>query len=390
MPQRKKAEKARTVNRFKTQYSGSAAILVAAGLCLVFAAGAGVVQDESYTVLELPPGDGNPRNSEGDFIQLNDGRILFVYTHFTGSGSDFGAAHLASRVSEDGGATWSSEDVVVVPNDAGMNVMSVSLLRLADGRIALLYLRKNSKGDCRPLIRFSSDEAQSWSDPVSIIDTMGYFVVNNDRLLQLQNGRLVVPAARHSLPGAEFQSRGSALCYLSDDSGQTWRASETVLEAPEGSRSGLQEPLVVELQDGSLRMLCRTDQGCQMESFSADGGNTWSPVATTDIISPVSPATVERVPGQDALLLVWNDHRGIAPELAGKRTPLVAAISRDDGATWENRTVLEDLPTGWYCYTAMFFSGDYVFLGYCAGDTSVEGGLDRARIVRIPIKRLIP
>ena len=36
----------------------------------------------------LPPGPGNARNSEGDFIQLKDGRILFVYTHFTGGGSD--------------------------------------------------------------------------------------------------------------------------------------------------------------------------------------------------------------------------------------------------------------------------------------------------------------
>ena len=43
----------------------------------------------------LPPGPGNPRNSEGDFIELKDGRILFVYTHFTGSNDDNAAAHLA-------------------------------------------------------------------------------------------------------------------------------------------------------------------------------------------------------------------------------------------------------------------------------------------------------
>jgi Neuraminidase (sialidase) len=205
----------------------------------------------------------------------------------------------------------------------------------------------------------------------------------------LESGRLVVPAARHSLPGEEFKSRGSALCYVSDDAGQTWRASDTVLEAPQGSKSGLQEPLVVELHDGRLWMLCRTDQGCQMESFSEDGGITWSPVAKTGIVSPVSPATVERVPGREALLLVWNDHRDVAPELQGKRTPLVAAASFDKGATWQNRTVLEDLPTGWYCYTAMFFAADHVLLAYCAGDTATEGGLNRARIVRLPLDRLV-
>src|SRR5262245_16081764 len=45
----------------------------------------------------LPPGPGNPRNSEGAFIALKDGRVLFVYTHFTGGGSDHAAAHLAAR-----------------------------------------------------------------------------------------------------------------------------------------------------------------------------------------------------------------------------------------------------------------------------------------------------
>ena len=39
----------------------------------------------------LPPGPGNPRNSEGDFIELKDGRVLFVYTHFTGGRSELDA-----------------------------------------------------------------------------------------------------------------------------------------------------------------------------------------------------------------------------------------------------------------------------------------------------------
>src|SRR6185437_10612835 len=62
------------------------------------------------TVLELPKGSNNPRNSEGDFITLKNGNILFIYSHFTGkSGSDFGHGYLASRYSEDSGKTWSKE-----------------------------------------------------------------------------------------------------------------------------------------------------------------------------------------------------------------------------------------------------------------------------------------
>ncbi len=55
---------------------------------------------ENRRVLDLPPREGNPRNSEGAFIELRDGRILFVYSQFIGaSGSDHAKARLAARFS---------------------------------------------------------------------------------------------------------------------------------------------------------------------------------------------------------------------------------------------------------------------------------------------------
>jgi hypothetical protein len=68
-----------------------------------------------------------------------------------------------------GGGPWTSHDEVVIENEAEINVMSVSLNRLQGGRIGLLYLRKNSLTDCRPVIRFSDDEAGSWSKPIPVI-----------------------------------------------------------------------------------------------------------------------------------------------------------------------------------------------------------------------------
>jgi Neuraminidase (sialidase) len=313
----------------------------------------------------LPPKEGNPRNSEGDFVQLKDGRVLLVYTHFTGGGGDNSAAHLAGRYSSDGGRTWTTEDVVVVPNEGGCNVMSVSLLRLQSGEIALFYLRKNSMEDCRPYLRLSTDEGQTWSEPTLCIPPVGYYVVNNDRVIQLRNGRLVVPAALHNIPGGKW-GPGVAMCFLSDDNGKTWYQSDTELQGPENSRSGLQEPGVIELKDGRLMMLCRTDQGCQMRSYSADSGITWSPAEPTNLLSPVSPATFERIPQTGDILLAWNDHTHVDDAHRGKRTPFRVAISRDEGQTWENVKTLEDDPAGWYCYTAMEFVGDHVLLAYCA------------------------
>ncbi|HPO11965.1 MAG TPA: sialidase family protein [Candidatus Hydrogenedentes bacterium] len=337
------------------------------------------------TVLNIDPGDGNPRNSEGAFVQLNDGRILFAYTHFTGSAGDEGTAHIAGRFSSDNGVTWTREDQLILPNEGQQNTMSVSLLRLKSGPIAFFYLRKNSDADCRPYLRISTDEAKTWSEPQLCIEPVGYFVVNNDRVIQLSTGRLVIPAARHSLPGEKFGRRAQALCYLSDDDGKSWRQSETVLDAPPESKSGLQEPGIVELSDGRIMMLCRTDVGCQLRSYSADGGNTWSPVERTDIFSPVSPASFKRIPSTGGLLLVWNNHANIPEDLKNKRTPLSVAVSNDNGQSWQYVKNIETNPDGWYCYTAVEFTKDnHVLLGYCAGDKTI-GGLNRARIMRIPV-----
>jgi Neuraminidase (sialidase) len=332
----------------------------------------------------LPPGPGNPRNSEGAFVTLTDGRVLFVYTKFTGGGADHAEAHLASRVSSDGGFTWTEKDEVVLPNEGKQNVMSVSLLRLPDGRIALFYLRKDGPDDCRLLMRTSADEARTWSAPVVCTDPKAYYVVNNDRVIQLKSGRLVVPAARHNLDPAKGGRWSDAMCFLSDDGGKTWRPGKTVLPRPPQSRSGLQEPGVVELKDGRVMMLCRTDLGSQYRSYSADGGDTWEEAKPSVIKSPLSPASVKRVPKTGDLLLVWNDHSKIDPSLKGKRTPFTVAASKDDGKTWGKPKVLEADPDGWYCYTAIHFAGDRVLLGHCAGDSKV-GRLNRTQVTSFPV-----
>jgi hypothetical protein len=327
----------------------------------------------------LVPHEDNPRNSEGSFLELEDGRLLFVYTHFTGGNGDHSAAHLASRLSRDGGYTWTARDKVLVPNEGQMNVSSASLLRLQSGEIALFYLRKNSHEDCRAYLRLSRNEGRRWGPPLLCMSQGGYFTVHNDRVLQLQSGRLLIPAARHNVPGGRWSPRGVAVCFLSDDNGQTWHSSRFALTGPERSRTGLQDPAVVELKDGRLLMLCSTDQGCPYRSYSPDGGETWSPAEPTDLRSPVAPVALKRIPSTGDLLLVWNDHSQVAPARRTKRTPLAVALSCDEGQTWEKTKVLEDDPAGWYCYTAVTFVAERVLLAYCAGGQDV-GRLNRTQI----------
>jgi hypothetical protein len=85
------------------------------------------------------------------------------------------------------------------------------------------------------------------------------------------------------------------------------------------------------------------------------------------------------------LLLVWNDHSRIDPALRGKRTPLTAAISKDEGQTWQHVRTLFDNPHGWYCYTAIEVVGDHVLLAHCAGDRRHNNGLAETHVTRVPV-----
>ena len=212
------------------------------------------------------PGPNNPRNSEGAFMPLKDGRILFAYSRYYGkSSSDHATADIAARYSSDKGRTWTTNDEIIVKNEGGMNVMSVSLLRLQSGEIALFYLRKNSTKDCRPVLRRSFDEGKTWGEPtVCITDEVAYFVLNNDRVIQLKDGRLLFAVSKHSFDGSKFDNLGRVTTYTSDDNGKTWQRGKNILEVHDakGAFKAAQEPGVVELKDGSILMWIRTNAGC--------------------------------------------------------------------------------------------------------------------------------
>lgn len=344
-------------------------------------------------VLNLEPTPEFPRNSEGSFITLKSGRLLYYYTQFFGGASDHSAARIVSIQSDDQGRTWDAPRIIL-ENKGGANVMSVSLLRLQSGRIAFFYLLKNTWLDCRPHVRFSDDEGQTWSDPVLMLEAPGYFVMNNDRVIQHSSGRLIAPLASHrsrnSNPDSSksFDGRAIGLWVISDDEGKTWKEAPQWQALPVPStQSGLQEPGIVELADSSLLTFFRTDQGVQYECRSRDRGQTWTPVSPGPLRSPTSPASIERVPGSPDLLAVWNDHSGDHPMVEKKRTPLVIGLSSDGGLTWSRKKLIESDPEGWYCYTAIHWVPDAVLLAYCAGDSKI-GGLNRLRIRRVELESL--
>jgi len=392
-----------------TQAPGSlpclARVLVLA-LSLVFPARQVLAQAPVNTVvLELQPTKEFPRNSEGSFITLKSGRILFAYTQFYGGDRDESAARIVVVASDDAGRSWSPKPRVLVENIGGANVMSVSFLRLQNGRIGLFYIKKRSRIEGYPMAQFSEDEGETWSPPQTVVKAPGYFELNNDRAIQHTRGRIILPVGSYRLKSTDTSTydsldfRAITMWFVSDDNGTTWNEAPEWLAAPNPkTREGLQESGVVELADGSLLGWFRTDQGSQYMARSQDIAESWTPAAPSELKSPTSCAAIKRLPGSATLLAVWNDFSGAFPvptlkvtdpalqrRMANRRTPLVVGLSTDGGRTWPQRRLLEGEPDGWYCYTAVHFVDGAVLMAYCAGDQKV-GGLNRLRMRRIDLE----
>jgi len=320
----------------------------------------------------------HPRSGEGDMVELTDGRLLFAYGAFRG-GEDHAPADIVACYSSDHGQTW-TQPQVLVENEGQCNVMSVSLLHLSPQRILLFYLRTDSTRRCYVCLRESTDEAQTWGPPAFCTPQDRYYVICNDCAIQLNDGRILLPydvTDDASLPD-EHQHIMAGAVY-SDDGGQTWQMSNEIYSRVRGAM----EPKVVELNDGRLWMLLRTDRGVLDESFSEDGGATWSEAVSSGIVASQAPFVFKRIPNTGDLLLIRNPEVNLQLSHQGYRTPLRCTISRDEGTTWEKAKDLEPDLSHTYCYVSLTFVEDMAILSYYVG--TPRKPLESLRVARVPI-----
>jgi predicted neuraminidase len=286
-----------------------------------------------------------------------------AYTEFySGVGTDWGKARIAAKTSNDQGRSWSGS-FTLVDNWGKMNVMSPSLLRLKSGQLAMIYMLKNSEADCRVLYVTSSDEGKTWTLPQSVTRSFRYWGINNDRLVQLKSGRLLAPLWFVDDWRKSHHTRG--VVFYSDDEGEKWKAGSEV-DIPQGPR-GVDEPAVVELKDGRVLMMIRSDLGKVFKSLSSDAGLSWSQPEALPLDSPTAPSSIARIPSTGDLLFVWNNSPK-GPKHTQDRFPLTAAISRDEGKTWGKIKNVDATPGFTYAYTSLtFLSPKSVLMTYYSG-----------------------
>ena len=359
-------------------------------------------------ICDLAPSQDNNRNSEGAFITLKNGDLLFVYTRYRGAGhNDECTADLYGMMSTDDGESFGEPFLVFSCEDVGAdNIMSVSLMRMENGDIGLFYLQKhNTEVYCLPYLTRSSDEGKTWSEHIKCVNEDGYYVLNNDRVLRLESGRLLMPLAKHPSmrrqDGGLFFGEGTIYILASDDDGRTWNTLAEDIKLPinvwndhavgkSWSLSCAMEPGLVQLESGLIWCYIRTTLGRQYEMFSEDNGETWTVPGPSRFTSPDSPLCAKRM-SDESLLVVWNPipkYNGsisvVDGTWTGGRKQLNLAVLDKEGKHFMVSEMLEYDEGSGYCYTAIHENkaGD-VLLAYCAGGKGDKNCLSRLRVRKI-------
>ncbi|MDF2190445.1 family 78 glycoside hydrolase catalytic domain [Paraflavitalea sp. CAU 1676] len=140
---------------------------------------------------------------------------------------------------------------------------------------------------------------------------------------------------------------------VTSDWGRTWRKVGPIND---GKTINAIQPSILTYADGRWQVLCRSRNRAVVESWSADGGKTWSPMVPSNL--PNNNSGTDAVTLKDGRqLLVYNHVLPPGKEAKGARTPLNVAISKD-GKNWFAALVLEDSPVSQYSYPSVIQTPD--------------------------------
>jgi hypothetical protein len=268
---------------------------------------------------------------------LPDGTLVMFVTQKGENGND-----LFAKYSDDG-LHW-SEPVLLRRNFE----RSGAILFTRDGEMHSFYdvARREKSGGNRGLFidvwyTRSLNGRTRWTEPQCIFrGWMG----GPMHPIELKSGRILLPfeswvfERNWQNPGTgpwafSYSGQFISTAEYSDDGGKSWiRTNDIQAPVPDTGTIGANEPSAIELKDGRIWLLTRTQMGRFYESYSYDSGAHWSVARPSHFISSDSPHAFARL-NDGRIVIVWNDCLRF-PYAYGGRQVLHAAISEDEGATW--------------------------------------------------------
>lgn len=270
------------------------------------------------------------------------------------AGGDNDKAFVVLSSSKDNGDTWSKPRAVLDPRISAKPLDRRSLVANVwtdpKGNLWLFYDQAIGYFDGRAGVWATvcsnpDDEELRWSAPQRISDGSAL-----NKPIVTKNGEWMLPISiwPRTLMNSQFRDQyfheldglRGANVVVSVDQGKTWQRRGNTVKSPYPT---VDEPMLVERGDGSLWMTMRTLKG-MWESFSADGGYTWSEARESQINHANARHFITRLHSGRLLLVKHGEKlkRSEGDSTLLKRTKLTAFLSEDDGETWSEGFLLVD------------------------------------------------
>jgi predicted neuraminidase len=195
----------------------------------------------------------------------------------------------------------------------------------------------------------SEDGGKTWSAPRRLPD--GILGPIKNKPVELADGTWLSASSTEGNPGGQ----GWLVHFeRSRDRGATWEKIGPVKKGP--AFDAIQSSILFH-KEGKLQAVGRTKQGVISQTWSKDGGLTWSPLTAIDLPNPNSGTdAVTLADGRQLIVYNHSGHR--AEEAKGDRWPLDVALS-DDGLTWKRVVTLEtEERVSGYAYPAVIQAAD--------------------------------
>ena len=218
------------------------------------------------------------------------------------------------------------------------------LYQVPGGDLLLFYKIGPSPAKWKGYIKTSADGGITWSAQRALPDNILGPIKNKPVLLK--DGTLLSPT---STEGKGWQVHFEA----SKDFGKTWTLIGPIND---GTEMKAIQPSILFHKDGSLQILCRSQNRAILTSWSKDNGKTWMPLQKTSL--PNNNSGTDAVTLKDGRqLLVYNHVLPPGTAAKGARTPLNVSVSKD-GVKWYAALILEDSPISQYSYPSVIQSSD--------------------------------